>query len=258
MGAGLRTNAKVVGLSTGPYRRRASPRPYRASRRSGGSVRDRPGPRRPALPEPAAATALRAPPVQRFPVPTLRCSLPDHSRWLTVLQLRAGPLSAQCTWWASQWRELQPGNWHWLRSRSSRARRRAVGTARVLRHGTVRYHHDILQAAIVHPDKRQVLPLALECWPARAQGCPLARAVTWKRSPPGSSPPASALSATAPAHRQQDCEINAGYRMLQRLRTDYPRMDAARHGRGDVGQLGQRGGTTASRARRRGRGRCAS
>ena len=28
MGAGLRTNAKVVGRSTGPYRRRASPRPY--------------------------------------------------------------------------------------------------------------------------------------------------------------------------------------------------------------------------------------
>ena len=28
MGAGLRTNAKVVGFSTGPYRRRASPRPY--------------------------------------------------------------------------------------------------------------------------------------------------------------------------------------------------------------------------------------
>ena len=27
-GAGLRTNAKVVGLATGPYRRRASPRPY--------------------------------------------------------------------------------------------------------------------------------------------------------------------------------------------------------------------------------------
>ena len=30
MGAGLRTNAKVVGFSTGPYRRRASPRPYQA------------------------------------------------------------------------------------------------------------------------------------------------------------------------------------------------------------------------------------
>ena len=35
--------------------------------------------------------------------------------------------------------------------------------------GVTRYHHDILQAAIVHPDKRQVLPLAPEfvrnsCW----------------------------------------------------------------------------------------------
>ena len=26
--------------------------------------------------------------------------------------------------------------------------------------GVTHYHHDILQAAIVHPDKRQVLPLA--------------------------------------------------------------------------------------------------
>ena len=29
-GAGLRTNAKAVGIATGPYRRRASPRPYQA------------------------------------------------------------------------------------------------------------------------------------------------------------------------------------------------------------------------------------
>ena len=43
---------------------------------------------------------------------------------------RVSPPSAQCTtWWASQWRESQPGNWHWLRSRFCRARRRAVGTA---------------------------------------------------------------------------------------------------------------------------------
>ena len=34
MGAGLRTNAKVVGFSTGPYRRRASPRPYRLGHRA--------------------------------------------------------------------------------------------------------------------------------------------------------------------------------------------------------------------------------
>ena len=30
-GAGLRTNAKAVGIATGPYRRRASPRPYPAA-----------------------------------------------------------------------------------------------------------------------------------------------------------------------------------------------------------------------------------
>ena len=35
MGAGLRTNAKVVGFSTGPYRRRASPRPYQVRARLG-------------------------------------------------------------------------------------------------------------------------------------------------------------------------------------------------------------------------------
>ena len=68
------------------------------------------------------------------------------------------------------------------------------------RHGTVRYHHDILQAAIVHPDKRQVLPLALE----------------FVRN----------SDANGGIYDKQDCEINAGYRMLQRLRTDYPRMDA--------------------------------
>ena len=52
----------------------------------------------------------------------------------TKLESCVSPPSAQCTtWWASQWRESQPGNWHWPRSRSSRARRRAVGTARVLR-----------------------------------------------------------------------------------------------------------------------------
>ena len=38
MGAGLRTNAKVVGLSTGPYRRRASPRPYAATRPGGAAL----------------------------------------------------------------------------------------------------------------------------------------------------------------------------------------------------------------------------
>ena len=40
MGAGLRTNAKVVGLTTGPYRRRASPRPYQV-RAGTGACADR-------------------------------------------------------------------------------------------------------------------------------------------------------------------------------------------------------------------------
>ena len=68
------------------------------------------------------------------------------------------------------------------------------------RDGTVRYHHDILQAAIVHPDKRQVLPLAPE----------------FVRN----------SDANGGDYDKQDCEINAGSRMLERLRADYPRMGA--------------------------------
>ena len=66
--------------------------------------------------------------------------------------------------------------------------------------GVTRYHHDILQAAIVHPDKRQVLPLAPE----------------FVRNSDG----------RGGKYRKQDCEINAGCRMLERLRGDYPRMAA--------------------------------
>ena len=66
--------------------------------------------------------------------------------------------------------------------------------------GVTRYHHDILQAAIVHPDKRQVLPLAPE----------------FVRNGDG----------TGDEYDKQDCEINAGCRMLERLRSDYPRMAA--------------------------------
>ena len=66
------------------------------------------------------------------------------------------------------------------------------------KNGTTRYHHDILQAAIVHPDKRQVLPLAPE----------------FVRN----------SDADGGNYRKQDCEITAGYRMLARLRADYPRM----------------------------------
>ena len=64
--------------------------------------------------------------------------------------------------------------------------------------GITRFHHDILQAAIVHPDKPQVLPLAPE----------------FVRN----------SDAKGGTYDKQDCEINAGYRMLERLRTDYPRM----------------------------------
>ena len=56
------------------------------------------------------------------------------------------------------------------------------------KNGTTRYHHDILQAAIVHPDKRQVLPLA---------------PVFVRNS-----------DADGGNYRKQDCEITAGYRML--------------------------------------------
>ena len=66
--------------------------------------------------------------------------------------------------------------------------------------GITSYHHDILQAAIVHPDKPQVLPLAPE----------------FVRN----------SDADGGTYRKQDCELNAGYRMLERLRTDYPRMAA--------------------------------
>ena len=63
------------------------------------------------------------------------------------------------------------------------------------KHGIEHHHHDILQAAIVHPDKRQVLPLAPE----------FVRNSDEKGG----------------KYRKQDCEINAGYRMLERLRADY-------------------------------------
>ena len=66
--------------------------------------------------------------------------------------------------------------------------------------GVTRYHHDILQAAIVRPGKPEVLPLAPE----------------FIRNSDGKGG----------KYDKQDCEINAGYRMLERLRGDYPRMSA--------------------------------
>jgi len=58
----------------------------------------------------------------------------------------------------------------------------------------VRYHHNIVQAVIVHPDKRQVLPLAPE-------------AVT-----------------NQDGTEKQDCEINAAKRLLIKLRKAHPKL----------------------------------
>lgn len=60
--------------------------------------------------------------------------------------------------------------------------------------GPTRYHHNILQAVIVHPDRRQVLPLAPEAI----------------RNTDGS--------------KKQDCEINAGKRMVAALRQRHPKL----------------------------------
>lgn len=58
----------------------------------------------------------------------------------------------------------------------------------------VRYHHQILQAAMVHPEKRQVIPFAPE--------------------------PIENTDGTD----KQDCEINAGKRLLRDLRKRHPKM----------------------------------
>ena len=58
----------------------------------------------------------------------------------------------------------------------------------------IRYHHQILQAVIVHPDMKQVLPLAPE---------PI-------QNEDGS--------------KKQDCEINAGKRMITKIRTAHPKL----------------------------------
>jgi hypothetical protein len=60
--------------------------------------------------------------------------------------------------------------------------------------GNVRYHHQILQAVIVHPDKRIVLPLAPE--------------------------PIKNSDGT----QKQDCEINAGKRHIQKIRNAHPKL----------------------------------
>lgn len=60
--------------------------------------------------------------------------------------------------------------------------------------GLVRYHHSILQAVIVHPDNKQVIPLAPE-----------------------------AIQNTDGTEKQ-DCEINAGKRLIKKIRTTHPKL----------------------------------
>jgi hypothetical protein len=60
--------------------------------------------------------------------------------------------------------------------------------------GNTRYYHQILQATIVHPDQRQVLPLAPE--------------------------PIQNTDGT----NKQDCEINAAKRLIAKIRTTHPKL----------------------------------
>jgi hypothetical protein len=60
--------------------------------------------------------------------------------------------------------------------------------------GVVRYHHSILQAVIVHPDNKQVIPLAPE-----------------------------AIQNTDGTEKQ-DCEINAGKRLIKKIRKPHPKL----------------------------------
>ncbi len=60
--------------------------------------------------------------------------------------------------------------------------------------GNVRYEHQIVQAAIVHPGKRQVIPLAPE----------------EVKNTDGTN--------------KQDCEINAGKRLIKKIRQSHPKL----------------------------------
>ncbi len=64
-----------------------------------------------------------------------------------------------------------------------------------LKSGKTVYYHQVLCAAIVHPDNRQVIPLAPE---------PIQR---------------------IDGKTKQDCEINAGKRILKKIRMDHPKLD---------------------------------
>lgn len=60
--------------------------------------------------------------------------------------------------------------------------------------GKLRYHHQILQAVVVHPKKRHVLPLAPE------------------------------QISNQDGNKKQDCEINAAKRMLKNIRNTHPKL----------------------------------
>jgi hypothetical protein len=60
--------------------------------------------------------------------------------------------------------------------------------------GKIRYHHQILQAVIVHPDMRQVIPL----FPEPIQN--------------------------GDGNTKQDCEINAGKRIVRKIRNAHPKL----------------------------------
>jgi hypothetical protein len=60
--------------------------------------------------------------------------------------------------------------------------------------GSLRYHHQILQAVIVHPDMRQVLPL----FPEPIQN--------------------------SDGYTKQDCEMNAGKRIVEKIRKAHPKL----------------------------------
>lgn len=60
--------------------------------------------------------------------------------------------------------------------------------------GSLRYHHQILQAVIVHPDMRQVLPLSPE---------PIQN---------------------SDGYTKQDCEMNAGKRIVEKIRKAHPKL----------------------------------
>jgi len=65
---------------------------------------------------------------------------------------------------------------------------------KVHKNGTISYSHQVLCASIVHPEKRQILPLAPE---------PI-------KNSDGS--------------KKQDCETNAGKRLLARIRDEHPKL----------------------------------